>query len=343
MSRRERFIAAAVVAAIHLVAIGLLIGEPSSILDGVFQNQAEAILDGALPYADRGYEYPPLSLPLVLAPGLISDSELAYRQAFGWEMMFFDLAIVALLAFALRGETRRVWGALAVYTVGIVGLSGAGPLPDSVIELGAARARALRPGPRRVVLAAALAREAPARRPGRLAFDGGGGQGLPTAPLPQLPARRARFAPRRGRRGAAAPLRRGIVLVTGDEFGSAIDYHSGRGLQIESLGSNLFLIAHLFGAGASTTTEAGAFAIEADGAGSPAAPSSRSGWWCWPGRLDGVAAGDARRCGSRRRSLQRRWYSRRSSRRSSCSGCCPSRRPPSASRLPNVLLMRRAC
>jgi len=161
MTTRDRIIAAAAVVVIHLLALGFLIGEPSpSILDGVFHTQAEAILDGALPYADRGFEYPPLSLPLVLAPGLISDSELAYRQAFGWEMMIFDLAIVALLAFALRGDSRRVWGALAVYTVGIVGLSGLGPLPDSDIELQPLGLARFDLAPAALVLAAALAREA---------------------------------------------------------------------------------------------------------------------------------------------------------------------------------------
>ena len=269
MSLRDRFIAAAVVAAVHLIVLGLLIGEPSeSILDGVFQTQAEAILDGALPYADRGYEYPPLSLPLVLAPGLISDSELAYRQAFGWEMMFFDLAIVALLAFALRGDSRRVWGALGVYTVGIIGLSGAGPLPDSDIELAPLGLARFDLAPAALVLAAALAREA--SRSATWAALLSTAVAVKAFPLVLFPNfLRGELDLRRVAVATALPLlfAAGIVLVTGDEFGSAIDYHSGRGLQIESLGSNLFLIAHLLGAGASTTTEAGAFALEADGAG----------------------------------------------------------------------------
>jgi hypothetical protein len=269
MSLRDRAIAAAVVAGIHLIALGLLIGEPSeSILDGVFHVQAEEILDGALPYADRGYEYPPLSLPLVLAPGVFTDSELAYRQAFGWEMMVFDLAIVALLAFALRGDSRRIWGALAVYTVGIVGLSGLGPLPDSDIELAPLGLARFDLAPAALVLAAALAREASRSATwSALLSTAVAVKAFPLVLFPNF--LRGERDLRRVAVATALPLltAAGIVLVTGDEFGSAIDYHSGRGLQIESVGANLFLVAHLLGAGASTTTEAGAYALEADGAG----------------------------------------------------------------------------
>lgn len=269
MTTRDRIIAFSAVAAIHLLALGLLIGEPSSsILDGVFHRQAEAILDGALPYADRGFEYPPLSLPLVLAPGLISDSELAYRQAFGWEMMAFDLAIVALLAFALRGDSRRVWGALVVYTVGIVGLSGAGPLPDSEIELQPLGLARFDLAPAALVLAATLAREASRSATwSALLSTAVAVKAFPIVLFPNFLRDEADL--RRVAVAAVVPLliAAGIVLVTGDEFGSAISYHSGRGLQIESVGANLFLVAHLFGAGAGTMTEAGAFSLDASGAG----------------------------------------------------------------------------
>ena len=268
MTTRDRIIAAAAVAGLHLLALGFLIGEASpSILDGVFHTQAEAILDGALPYADRGYEYPPLSLPLVLAPGLISDSELAFRQAFGWEMMAFDLAIVALLAFALRGDSRRIWGALAVYTVGIVGLSGLGPLPDSDIELQPLGLARFDLAPAALVLAAALAREAARSAMWSLLLSTAVAvKAFPLVLFPNF--LRGERDLRRVALAALPPLllAAGVVLVTGDEFGSAISYHSGRGLQIESVGANLFLLAHLAGGGASTVTEAGAFSLSADGA-----------------------------------------------------------------------------
>lgn len=268
MTNRDRIIAAASVAAIHLLALGFLIGDFSGILDGVFHSQAEAILDGALPYSDRGYEYPPLSLPLVLGPGLISDSETAYREAFGWEMMAFDLTIVGLLAFFVRGDRRAVWGALIVYSVGIIGLSGAGPLPDSDIEaqpLGLARFDLV---PGALVLASALARER--TRSALWSFLLATAVAVKAFALVLYPSF-LRDEPdlRRAALAAIPPLAlaAGIVLVTGDEFGSAISYHTGRGLQIESVGATPFLVASLFGGGAHPVTEAGAFSLEASGAG----------------------------------------------------------------------------
>ena len=158
MSIRDRIIAAAAVSAIHLLALGFLIGDPSNILDGAFHPQAEAILDGALPYADRGYEYPPLSLPLVLAPGLLSDAEASYRAAFGWEMLGFDLSIVFMLALAVRGEagasgarspsTRSEWS-------GSRRRAAAGLRPRGA----AAGFGAVRLAPAALVLGACLARE----------------------------------------------------------------------------------------------------------------------------------------------------------------------------------------
>ncbi len=254
MTLRDRIIAAAVVSAIHLLALGFVIGDPSNILDGAFQQQAEAILDGALPYADRGYEYPPLSLPLVLGPGLISDAEDSYRAAFGWEMMAFDLSIVLMLSLALRGESRRIWGALAVYTVGVVGLSGVGPLPDSDLEaqpLGLARFDL---APAALVLAAALARQAARTATwSALLSTAVAVKFFPVFLYPSF----LRDEPqlRRALLAAIPPLAlaAGIVLVTGDEFGSAINYHTGRDLQIETLGATPFMLWNVLGPGDATS------------------------------------------------------------------------------------------
>jgi hypothetical protein len=57
-----------------------------------------------------------------------------------------------------------------------------------------------------------------------------------------------------------------IVLVWGDEFGSAITYHTERALQVESLAASPFEIAHTFGANVSSGTGHGGFEIHAGGA-----------------------------------------------------------------------------
>ena len=265
MTIRDRIIAALAVAAIHLLALAPLIGELSpSILDGIFHVQAEEILDGALPYSDRGYEYPPLSLFLIIAPGAISDSEVAYREAFGWEMMIFDLAIVAMLAFALRGGSKRIWGALVVYTVGIVGLSGAGPLPESDIDWQPLALARFDLAPAALVLAAALAREGSRSATwSALLSTAMAVKGFAIVLFPNF----LRDEPNllRVAVAAAIPLVVAGLMVIGDDFGSAISYHSGRGLQIESVGANIFLVAHLLGSDVSSTTDAGAFALDAGG------------------------------------------------------------------------------
>jgi hypothetical protein len=77
-------------------------------------------------------------------------------------------------------------------------------------------------------------------------------------------------APVRALAAAAIPLviAAAIVIVWGDEFGSAISYHSSRDLQIETLGATPLLLAHqLFGAGAQVTVGGGAFNLSASGAG----------------------------------------------------------------------------
>jgi hypothetical protein len=57
------------------------------------------------------------------------------------------------------------------------------------------------------------------------------------------------------------------VIVMGDEFGSAISYHTERTLQVESLGASVFEVAHVLGAsGVSTGVGHGGFEISASGA-----------------------------------------------------------------------------
>jgi hypothetical protein len=251
-----------------VLALSFPLGNWDPLVDLTFQDQAEAILDGALPYSDRNYEYPPLSLPVVIAPGLISDAESSYRAAFGWEMIAFDLAIVIMLAFGLRGGRRLVWGALGVWSVGMIGLSDLGPLPNSDIDqqpLGVARFDVV---PAAFILGAALARER--ARSALWSFLLSTAVAVKFFALFIYPSfLRDEPQLRRVVAGAIPPiaLAAGIVLLTGDDFTSAVDYHTGRDLQIETLGATPFMLAHLLGsAGISTGTGAGGWNLIADGA-----------------------------------------------------------------------------
>jgi hypothetical protein len=57
------------------------------------------------------------------------------------------------------------------------------------------------------------------------------------------------------------------VVAIGDEFGSAISYHTDRALQVEALAASPFEIAHLFGSGATPVVGHGGFEVAASGAG----------------------------------------------------------------------------
>ena len=133
MTFRRRATAAALVCALHLAVFVPTIGDWSSVLVNDFAPQAKAIKSGDLPYRDQRIEYPPLSIPVLIAPIYAGDSTQDFVDGFQWEMLAFDLGLVVLITLALPGEARRVLSALGVYTVGVVILSGA-VLDPSLID-----------------------------------------------------------------------------------------------------------------------------------------------------------------------------------------------------------------
>jgi Glycosyltransferase family 87 len=264
MSARARVAAALIAACAHLAVLAPLVDGHSGILGLSFHPEAEAILEGALPYQDRAFEYPPLAIPVLLGPALVSDQPGAYGEAFSWEMIGFDLAIVAILAFWLRVAAGRVIAALVVYSLGVFALSGL-LLPDSALEASLPLAR-FDLVPAAFVLAALLAREA-----GRSATWsamvslGAAVKGFAVLLYPVLLRGEARI----GRVVVAAVvplvLVELVVLAIGDEFGSAIGYHADRELQIETVASSALLLAHLLGAPAGIDLGSGSFNLDAPG------------------------------------------------------------------------------
>jgi hypothetical protein len=264
---RWRATAAALVCALHLALFVPTIGDWSSILVNDFAPQAKAIKDGDLPYRDQGIEYPPLSVPVLIAPAYVDDSTQGFLDGFMWEMLAFDLAIIVLVALALPVETGRVLSALGVYTVGLVTLSGV-VLDRSLIDYGPLALDRFDLVPTLFVLAAVLARDR-----GRSAAWSGllsVGVAIKAFPLLLYPALlRGERNLRRVLVAGAIPLllSAGAVIVTGDEFGSAISYHTERTLQVESLGASVFEVGHALGAsGVSTGVGHGGFEISASGA-----------------------------------------------------------------------------
>jgi hypothetical protein len=268
LSWRARLVAAAIAVVIHLALLGPLTTHPSNILDRGWWPESERILDGSLPYSERDFEYPPLAIPVMVGPAAISESSDGYHEAFGWEMIGFDLAIVLMLALGLRASPARVWGALVVYSIGLFALSDMF-MAESEIGDGSPLALArFDLAPAAFVLAALLAREA-----GRsatwsaLLATGTAIKAFPGLLFPVLLAGERRLG--RVVVGALGPiaLAAAIVVISGDDFGSAIDYHSDRNLQVETLGATPLIVAHLhFGTPAEIEVSAGSFNLDAPGA-----------------------------------------------------------------------------
>ena len=182
-----------------------------------FAPKAQAIADGATPYLQVPYEYPPATIPLLLAPrALGGDTPTAYHQRMIWLYAGVDVAIVLLLGHVLRRRPWELTGALVVWSACVLGL-GRVSLTRFDIVVGLA------------VLAAALALE---RRP-RIA---GAALGIAAA-LKIGPLAGAAGLPRRAWAPALAlPIAAQLAFVslTGCWGLEWVRYHLDRSPQLES-------------------------------------------------------------------------------------------------------------
>ena len=83
----------------------------------VYRSFAEPLLDGALPYRDFAFEYPPLAAPAIALPGLLGTGEDSFRWAFAIWTLAGAAAVVLLcgaLARATGGDPRRAMLAAAL-------------------------------------------------------------------------------------------------------------------------------------------------------------------------------------------------------------------------------------
>lgn len=104
--------------ALALTAVFLLVTTSGPLADDaisdlfVYETYARAVLDGARPYADLGFEYPPLALGPILLPGLGSPDSATFELRFGALMLVAALAVQALVG-ALGGR-RAAWLVVAL-------------------------------------------------------------------------------------------------------------------------------------------------------------------------------------------------------------------------------------
>jgi hypothetical protein len=249
-SRRFTELAAAVAAAVFLVSWGLLHGswyEEGQIVDiPVYESYGNAIESGADPYRDIKPEYPPGALAAFVPPALLTDDSKEFRLVFDGMMAGCGLALVLLTALALAGlraSRARTAAALALVAccpllLGSVVLTRFDLYPAALV---AGALAALVHGRHRLGFAVLGAAVAVKLYPGVL-----------------VPLAVAYVWKRRGRREAlvCAGVLVGIVLLVFLPFlllapgGVAHSFarQLSRPLQIESLGSALYLAAHhLFG------------------------------------------------------------------------------------------------
>ncbi|HYH59976.1 MAG TPA: glycosyltransferase 87 family protein [Thermoleophilaceae bacterium] len=196
----------------------------------LYRGYAELFIDGALPYWDVGFEYPPLAAPVIALPGLVSVDLADYRLAFA--------VLAALLAAGVLLATGRLahfaggreWVAMAAVALAPVAT---GAMLRTHFDLAPV-----------LCMVAGLAAVAAARP--RVGFAVLGiGAALKAFPLAAALVAAAWLAGR-GRRGEAALglaitvavtalAAAGAVALSAEGALDAVEYHLERPVQIESL------------------------------------------------------------------------------------------------------------
>ena len=248
MSASRRFIevAAAVAAAVFLVSWGLLHRgwyDDQEIVDvPVYETYGTAIADGGLPYRDLKPEYPPGALAAFVIPALASDDQEGFRDVFEWLMAACGVALVLFTAVALAG--LRAPPPRVVVTLALVALF---PLLLGSVVL---TRFDLYPAALVAGAIAALVHGRDRLGSGML----GAAVAVKLYPAVLLPLAAAYVWRRRGRREALVCLGilAAVVVIVFLPFlvlapggvAHSIGRQLSRPLQIESLGSALYLAAH---------------------------------------------------------------------------------------------------
>jgi hypothetical protein len=245
-SRRFIEVAAAVAAAVFLVSWGLLHRgwyDDQEIVDvPVYETYGTAIEDGGVPYRDLKPEYPPGALAAFVIPALASDDQEGFRDVFEWLMAACGVALVLFTAVALAG--LRAPPPRVVVTLALVALF---PLLLGSVVL---TRFDLYPAALVAGAIAALVHGRDRLGSGML----GAAVAVKLYPAVLLPLAAAYVWRRRGRREALVCLGivAAVVLIVFLPFlvlapggvAHSIGRQLSRPLQIESLGSALYLAAH---------------------------------------------------------------------------------------------------
>ncbi len=213
-------------AAMFVVVVGLALRNGPAFQVEIFRDYADRIFAGEVPYADFLYEYPPLSLFILVLPRLFASDPVAYAALFGFEMLLFD--IIILVALSRIGAKP-----LVLYGVGLLLFWRLPYIRHDLVPVAAATVGAVLLLRGRTLWAS---------------FLWGVGGAIKLYPMVAVPALAAGAGLREiAKRWAVA----GAVFVAGILWGilafgpRALDfltYHSDRPAMIESLPSNILLL-----------------------------------------------------------------------------------------------------
>lgn len=92
---------------------------------GMYFNFASKVISGSVPYRDFVLEYPPFSLFFFILPRLVTSSYPLYALLYQAEVVIIDLAAVFVIYDIARRLGKSPWKTMTVYTVGILA---AGPI-----------------------------------------------------------------------------------------------------------------------------------------------------------------------------------------------------------------------
>ncbi|HZS30848.1 MAG TPA: glycosyltransferase 87 family protein [Gaiellaceae bacterium] len=230
---------------------------------GGYQQYAELIRHGGVPYRDFPFEYPPLALAPMYVASFMSWS---YATSFAILMGICGAGCLALLASALRSVEagpERVWAALLLFAVSPLVL---GSLFDTRFDLW--------PALLALAAVAALVRERPLLSGALLGL----GFAAKLWPGVLLPVAAIHLARRRGSSAALAAVAAFLVgaaacflpfaVLAPHGLWSSVSGQLDRPLQVESLGAAILMAAqHLGMRPLATVTSHGAQALSGRGAG----------------------------------------------------------------------------
>jgi uncharacterized membrane protein len=99
---------------------------------GIYMDYASNVLNGKVPYRDFPFEYPPLSVIFFILPKIFTSTWQGFTTFFQGEIMIFDFIGLFILYLISRRLGKSPWIMLAVYSAAILAI---GPIIEKQYDL----------------------------------------------------------------------------------------------------------------------------------------------------------------------------------------------------------------